>query len=50
MDELTARLCVQYKQQLAKIRQTAIDDMDKVKRRDGLEFINVDPASIKFKL
>ena len=47
---LTNNNVLQYKQQLAKIRQTAIDDMDAVKRRDGLDFVNVDPANIKFKL
>ena len=41
---------VQYKQQLGKIRQKAIEDMDVVKRREGLEFIDVDPAQIDFKL
>ncbi|KAK9800767.1 hypothetical protein WJX73_009607 [Symbiochloris irregularis] len=39
-----------YKQQLAKIRQSAIDSMDAVKRKEGLDYINIDPANIKFKL
>lgn len=39
-----------YKLQLSRIRQKAIDDMDVVKRRDGLDFVNVDPAKINFKL
>ena len=41
---------MQYKQQLSSIRQKAIEDMDVVKRRDGLEFVNVDPAKINFRL
>lgn len=47
---LIALLLLQYKLQLSRIRQKAIDDMDVVKRRDGLDFVNVDPAKINFKL
>lgn len=40
----------QYKQQLSKVRQAAVDNMDVVKRKVGLEGVDVNLADIKFKL
>ena len=34
----------QYKQQLESLRAKVVEDMDTVKRRDHLEFVEVDPS------
>jgi hypothetical protein len=46
------RLCalLQYKAQLSKIKEDAVETMDSAKRREGLDFIQVDVASLKPKL
>ena len=41
---------LQYKAQLSEIKENAIETMETAKRRDGLEFIDVDVASLKPKL
>ena len=41
--------CAQYKDQLSKFKQDAVDAMDNVKRRDHLESINVDPKTLSLK-
>ena len=43
-------LCaLQYKDQLAKFKQDAVDAMDNIKRRDGLEHIHVDVKDLSHK-
>jgi hypothetical protein len=37
---------VQYNDILNEVRVKAIEDMDNIKRRDGLEFIEVDVAKL----
>jgi len=39
-----------YKAQLSKIKEDAVEAMDSAKRREGLDFIQVDVASLKPKL
>lgn len=41
---------VQYKTQLDKIKEQAMDKMEQAKRRDGLDFIQVDLSSLRPKL
>ncbi len=44
-------VCVlQYKNQLDKIKEQAQETMDAAKRREGLEFIEVDVAKLQPKL
>jgi hypothetical protein len=38
-----------YKQQLESLRSKVVEDMDTVKRRDNLDFVQVDPAELKAK-
>ena len=42
--------CVQYKTELDKIKEQAIEKMDIAKRRDDLDFVQIDLASLKPKL
>ena len=42
-------LVPQYKKQLEDLRAKVVEDMDVVKRRDGLTFVNVDPSTLKAK-
>lgn len=46
----TFLLWLQYKAQLSKIKEEAVEAMETAKRRDGLEFIDIDVASLKPKL
>ncbi len=41
---------LQYKESLHELRQKAAEEMETAKRRDHLEWVNVDPASIKPKI
>ena len=41
---------LQYTQTLDDLRKTAEEDMDAAKRRDGLEWVNVDASQLKAKL
>ena len=41
---------LQYKSQLGKIKEDAQEVMEAAKRREGLEFVDVDVASLKPKL
>ena len=43
------RLAAQYKDQLRKLKQDAVDAMDNVRRRDHLEDIVVDPSQLSQK-
>ncbi len=49
---LLSFVCVflQYKSQLGKIKEDAQEVMEAAKRREGLEFVDVDVASLKPKL
>lgn len=38
-----------YKQQIADLKAGVVEEMESVKRKDGLEFVNVDLASLKVK-
>ncbi len=40
---------LQYKSQLERLRAKVVEDMEVVKRRDHLEFVEVDPATLKAK-
>lgn len=41
-------LCVvQYKEQIASLKSKAVEDMESVKRKDHLEFVEVDPSTLK---
>ena len=42
--------CAQYKTELDKIKEQALEKMDIAKRRDGLDFVQIDLASLKPKL
>ena len=42
-------MCAQYKDQLAKYKQDAVDAMENVKRRDHLESINVSVKDLSHK-
>lgn len=41
---------LQYTQTLENLRKSAEEDMDAAKRRDGLEWVNVDASQLKAKL
>ena len=41
---------VQYKTQLEKIKEQAVETMEAAKRREGLDFIEVDVAKLQPKL
>lgn len=43
-------LMLQYTKSLEDLRKHAEEDMDVAKRKDGLEWVNVDPAQLKPKL
>ena len=43
-------VCAQYKTGLDKIKEQAVEKMEQAKRRDGLDFIQVDLASLKPRL
>ena len=49
---LTELVCMvlQYKSQLSKVKEDAQEVMEAAKRREGLEFVDVDVASLKPKL
>lgn len=38
---------MQYTEQLAALKTKAAEDMESVKRKDNLEFVNIDPAALK---
>lgn len=38
---------MQYKAQLDELRAQAQEDMDVAKRKDGLDWVTVDPAELK---
>ena len=38
---------MQYTEQLATLKTKAAEDMETVKRKDGLEFVTIDPATLK---
>ena len=40
-------LSLQYKAQLDELRTTAQEDMEVAKRKDGLDWVNIDPAQLK---
>ena len=40
---------MQYKDQLSKYKQDAVDAMDNIKRRDNLEDITIDPKTLSHK-
>ena len=45
---LTSCHCLlQYKAQLDELRTQAQEDMEVAKRKDGLDWVNVDPAQLK---
>ena len=46
-DSVVVCVHAQYKDGLDRIREQAIEKMEQAKRRDGLEFIQVDLASLK---
>ena len=38
---------VQYKEQLEGLKAKAAEDMETVKRKDHLEFVSIDPTTLK---
>ena len=43
-------LVLQYAKSLEDLRKSAEEDMDVAKRKDGLDWVNVDPAQLKPKM
>jgi len=41
---------LQYAKSLEDLRRSAEEDMDVAKRKDGLDWVNVDPAQLKPKM
>ena len=46
----SARCLLQYTKNLEDLRKYAEEDMDVAKRKDGLDWVNIDPAQLKPKL
>ena len=40
-------MAMQYKEQLEDLKTKAAEDMDSVKRKDHLDFVNVDPSNLR---
>ena len=39
--------CAQYKKQIMSLREKVEADIDTVKRREGLEWVKIDPATLR---
>lgn len=43
-------MLLQYAKTLEDLRSSAEEDMDQAKRKDGLDWVNIDPAQLKPKM